>query len=348
MRIEGIAFLPASQPMSNEDVLDKIRENSQDRFDGDLDQALRYINWMMEGTQLKNRYWFAEDERPLDLMVSAARKAMAQAGCKPGDIDLLIYTGNGRGFTEPGDSHFIAHALGRDDIDCFDVVDACMGWTRSCDLVQSHFRCGRYRRAMIINAESFFVPGGPMYPSNFQLTSLRDIAFCFSPYCAGDGASATILVPDPDNHWSFDYLASKHNVDLCSIPLTGYEKRSTPTPKMGLNGVGALTSFSSQVFNTAGQYMIDSIKLLEPHRATLKMVFPHTGGSVPEYMKWADAAGLAQLLRFIYPQYGNIGSMSIPAGIALHAESGELQRGDQVGYWIGSAGMSFVAATLRY
>lgn len=347
MRIEGISFLPASRKMSNADVLEEVRKHSADRFEGDLDKALNYINWMLEGTTIENRHWFADDERPLDLMVKACGEAMEQAGCRPEDIDLLIYTGNCRGFIEPGDAYFVAHALGMDKVDCFDVLDACMAWTRACDIAQSHFVAGRYRRALIVNAESYFVPGGVAYPSNFQLGSLRDIAYCFSAYCGGDGASATILSADDDNRWFFDYLSVKSGVDLCTIPIGGYEKRAPASNKIGLNGIGAFTSFSSQVFNYSA-YMEDSLRLLAPYRDQIKLVFPHTGGSVPEYQKWAQACGFGDRMRYIFPQYGNVGSASIPAAIALHAGSGELRRGDQIGFWVGSSGMSFVASTFRF
>ena len=347
MRIDGISFLPASRPMSNADVLAEVRKHSADRFDGDLDKALGYINWMLEGTRIENRYWFADDERPLDLMVQACRQAMEQAGCGPQDIDLLIYTGNCRGFIEPGDAYFVAHALGMDAVDCFDVLDACMAWSRACDIAQSHFLAGRYRRALIVNAESYFVPGGVAYPSNFQLNNLRDIAHCFSAYCGGDCASATVLSADADNRWFFKFLSVKSGVDLCTIPLGGYEKRAPASDKIGLNGIGAFTSFSSQVFNYS-DYMVDSLRLLAPFSDDIKLVFPHTGGSVPEYQKWAEQAGFGERMRYIFPRYGNVGSASIPAAISLHAQSGELQRGDQLGFWVGSSGMSFVASTFVY
>jgi 3-oxoacyl-[acyl-carrier-protein] synthase III len=348
MRIDGISFLPASREMSNQDVLDEIRKHSTDRFDGDLDQALKYINGMMEGTQLQKRYWFAEDERPLDLMVKAAHQAMAQAGCEAKDIDLLIYAGNCRGFIEPGDAYFVAQALGMDGVDCFDVLDACMAWTRSCDIVQSHFAAGRYKKALIVNAESYYVPGGVSYPSNFQLTGLRDIAHCFSAYCGGDGASATVLAADGGDDWEFNFSSVKSGVDLCTIPLGGYESRSMPSTRIGLNGIGAFTSFSSQVFNIAGEHMVASLSKLAPQRDQIKIVFPHSGGSVGEYRKWAEQAGFGDVVKFIYPQFGNVGSASIPAAIALHVESGDVCRGDRIGFWVGSSGMSFVAATLCY
>jgi 3-oxoacyl-[acyl-carrier-protein] synthase III len=347
MRIEGISFLPASREMRNQDVLDEIRKHSSAHFDGNLDKALEYINSMMEGTQLARRFWFAENERPLDLMVDACRRAMADAGCTAADIDLLIYAGNCRGFIEPGDSYFVAQALGMDSVDCFDVVDACMAWTRSCDIAQSHFAAGRYRRVLIVNAESYYVPGGVSYPSNFELKSLRDIAYCFSAYCGGDCASATVLCAEGEP-WELNFSSMKSGADLCTIPLGGYEGRSQPSNNIGLNGLGTFTSFGSKVFNAAADYMVDSLRKLQPHRDAIKLVFPHSGGSVSEYQKWAERAGFGGALRFIYPMYGNVGSASIPAAIALHAQSGEISRGDQLGFWVGSSGMSFVSATFRF
>lgn len=347
MRIDGVSFLPASRKMSNQDVLEEVRKNSADRFDGDLDRALIHINWMLEGTKIENRHWFAEDERPLDLMVKACKEAMERAGCGPQEIDLLIYTGNCRGFIEPGDSYFVAQTLGMDGVDCFDVLDACMAWTRGCDIAQSHFLAGRYKKALIVNSESYFVPGGVAYPSNFQLKNLRDIAHCFSAYCGGDCASATVLSADSDQSWEFNYLSTKAGVDLCTIPLGGYEKRAPESARIGLNGIGAFTSFSSLVFNYS-DYMVDSLKLIAPHRDDVKLLFPHTGGSVPEYQKWADKAGFGDRVRYIFPQYGNVGSASIPAAISLHEKSGELERGDRVGFWVGSSGMSFVSSTFIF
>lgn len=346
MHIDGVSFVPGSREMSNQAVLEEVRKNSAPHFDGDLEKALSYVNWMMDTTKVQRRFWFADDERPLDAMVKASRQAMEQAGCGPNDIDLLIYTGNTRGFIEPGDSYFVAQALGMDSVDCFDILDACMAWTRACDAVQSHLIAGRYKRALIVNSESYFEPDGFCYPSNFKLTGLRDIAHCFSAYCGGDGASATVLSADPENPWDFNYISVKAGVDLCTVPLAGYERRSPPSKHIGKNGLGHFTSFSSQVFNYA-EHAVDCLQLLAPKRDRIKMLFPHTGGSVPEYQKWADRAGFGDIIKYIFPQYGNLGSASIPAAISMHMASGELQRGDEFAIWVASSGLSFMSSSVR-
>ena len=205
MRIEGISFKPASKKMSNEEVVREVQKLSSPVFDGDLEQALKSIRFTLDQTQIRSRYWFDTEERPLDLICQVAREALRQADLRPQEIDLLLYAGIGRGFLEPGDAYFVAHALGMNEVDCFDVMDACMSWTRACDMAQSYFTAGRYRRILIVNCESYYVSGGISYPSNFQLKRMRDIAHCFSAYCGGDGASATVLVADPDRQWTFNY-----------------------------------------------------------------------------------------------------------------------------------------------
>jgi len=348
MRIDGISFIPASRKMTNSDILEEIRLLSQPGFKGDLQQALNYIQWMLEEIGSRTRYWFSEGERPLEPMLKACNEALEQAGCRPADVDLLIYAGNCRGFMEPADAYFIAHALGMNKVHCFDILDACMAWTRACDVTQGFFQSGRYRTALIVNAESFYLPGGVAYPSNFTLESTRDIAYCFSAYCGGDGTTATLLRADTDRPWTFNYLSDKGTADLCTIPLAGHAGRAMPSERIGLNGLGAFTSFSSQVFNHAHPFMVDVLRKLEPFRDSIRHVFAHTGGSVPIIQSWADEAGFGDCVRFIYPEYGNLGAASIPASIALHAQDGSLSRGERFGFWMGSSGMSVASASLVY
>lgn len=347
MRIEAIKFIHPKTVMTNDDVVDVVRQHSKDVFQGDLERALEAVKFMLDSTGLKKRYWMKE-ETPLELMRQAAEAAMAEAGIERDQIDLMVFCGIGRGFLEPGDAYFVARALGMESVDCFDIMDACMAWSRTCDVVESFFRSGRYQRALIVNAESYFNEGGIAYPSNFVLKDYRAIEYSFGAYCGGDGATATVLVADPERAWDRNYLSTKQGADLCTIPLPGYEKRSQSSPYIGHNGIGAFTAYGSRVFQEAQPHMINVLRKLEPHFGDVKMIFAHTGGDVNSYEKWAEAAGIGGKVRYLYPEFGNIGSASIPASIAYHIDNGQLQRGDKVGAWIGSSGMSFSSYVFTY
>lgn len=345
MRIEGIDFVHPKTKMTNDDVVDLVRQHSENAFEGDLDVALRSVSFMLDNIGLKERYWMKE-ERPLDLMVRAAENAIAKSGIAKEDIELLVFCGISRGFLEPADSYFIAEELGLDHVDCFDVMDACMAWTRSTDIIESFFKAGRYRTALLVNAEDYFREGGVSYPSNFQLKNFKSIEYSFGAYCGGDGAAATVLSADGED-WERNYISTKIGPDLCTVPLAGYESRCNKTDMIGLNGLGAFTSFSSLVFQNY-QHMIDVLVKLAPKFDGLKAIYAHTGGDVNAYEGWAETAGAGGKVKYMFPKFGNLGTVSMPASICNDIDNGDLDRGDRVGCWISSSGMSFSSYALTY
>lgn len=345
MKIEAVKFVHPHSKLSNEDVIEKIRELSKDEFEGDLDTTLRSVEFMLESIGIKSRYWMQE-EKPLDLMVRAGKDAIAASGIAPKDIELLIFCGISRGFLEPADSYFIADALGLDHVDCFDVMDACMAWTRSCDIVESFFKAGRYKTAIIVNAEDYFNDGGVSYPSNFKLKNIRSIEYCFGAFCGGDGAAATVLSAGGDD-WERHCFSTKKDLDLCTIPLAGYQGRCQDSQFIGLNGLGAFTSFSSRVFQNY-KHMIEILTRIEHHFDDIKTIYAHTGGDVNAYAGWAKTAGADGKISYLFPEFGNLGTVSMPASIARDVDAGRVVRGDKLGCWVSSSGMSFSSYVLTY
>ena len=77
------------------------------------------------------------------------------------------------------------------------------------------------------------------------------------------------------------------------------------------------------------------------------MIFPHAS-SKQAWAQGADTCGVEDKLFYVYPEYGNLVSASVPAGIALASEQGKIQRGDPIVIWVGSAGMSFAVAGFTF
>ncbi|SOH94998.1 3-oxoacyl-[acyl-carrier-protein] synthase III [Monaibacterium marinum] len=345
MKIEAVKFVHPETKMSNADVIDVVRQTSTETFDGDLDTALRSVEYMLNSIGVKQRYWM-KDEKPLDLMIRAADAAIAESGIDRNDIDVLIFCGIARGFLEPADSYFIAQALDMDHVDCFDVMDACMAWSRACDIAESFFKAGRYKTALIVNAEDYFRQGGVSYPSNFQLKNFKSLEYSFGAFCGGDGAAATVLSADgPD--WERHYISTKKGADLCTIPLEGYEGRCMDSSLIALNGLGSFTAFSSRVFQSFS-YMVDILQKIEPHFDELKTIYAHTGGDVNAYQAWAEQVGAGGKISYLFPEFGNLGTCSMPASIARDVDAGRVKRGDKLGCWIGSSGMSFSSYVMTY
>ena len=58
-------------------------------------------------------------------------EALRRANMSRDDIDLLIYTGLDKRVAEPGQSFFIAKAMGMLRAQCFDITEGCGSWTRA-------------------------------------------------------------------------------------------------------------------------------------------------------------------------------------------------------------------------
>jgi 3-oxoacyl-[acyl-carrier-protein] synthase III len=347
MKIEAIKAALPTKKLTNEDILALIEEYSTPIFAGDLKTALNKINFFLRYSGSDIRYWLDKNEKPIDLVARAFQEALTEANCDKDDIDLLIYTGIGRGFIEPAAAYHVAASLGLQRAECFDILDACMSWTRVLNIVYSLFQTGRYKRALIVNAECNMHFGGPVFPSVFQLPNIEAIEWSFPAYTLGEAATATIVSCAPDREWEFHFKSRPDLADLCNVPLDGYEGYCTPSQRIGLNGINKFTSFGVELHANGYQEFINIFKCLKAPIDEVRAIFPHAS-SKREWDKVAEALNIKHLLWHIYPTYGNLVSASVPTGIASAIKAGQIRRGDRIVGWVGSAGMSFCAYSFIY
>lgn len=347
MKIEAIKAAIPTKKLTNDDILALIEEYSTPVFTGDLKTALSKINYLLRYSGSDIRYWLDKDEKPIDLVIRAFNEALAEANCDKNDIDLLVYTGIGRGFIEPAAGYHVAASLGLQKAECFDILDACMSWTRSLNIVHSLLQTGRYKRALIINAECNMRFNGPVFPTVFQLPNMEALEWSFPSYTLGEAATATIVSADPDREWEFHFKSRPDLADLCNVPLDGHEGYCKPSGRIGLNGTNKFTSFGSDLHANNYDESINMFKCLKAPINEVRAIFTHAS-SKREWDKLGEALNVKHLIWHIYPIYGNLVSASVPAGIASAIDAEHIQRGDRIAGWVGSAGMSFSAYSFIY
>lgn len=352
MRIAGIAASFPSRVVTNGDILELIAAESRDTFPGDLARSgvLSRIGRLLTRSGARSRRWLAPPETPIQLLARAVEQALAEARCTPCDVGLLIYTGVGGGFAEPGNAHLVAHALGLGRAHCFDLLDACNSWARAVELTYHWFRSDpSLTRALIVNAEFNMYPGGPGFPDLFRLRHAAEIAWRFPAYTIGEAATATLLVNQPGPEWQFLGASRPELADLCHIPRENYRgycaiglngRGCGVSARLARNGPGRFTSFAAELFAHAAPEAVNLLRKLDVDWEQVARIFPHAS-SKRDWDYGASLAGVRHLLFHIYPDYGNLVSASVPAGIALAREQGEIRRGDRLVWWIASAGMSF-------
>jgi 3-oxoacyl-[acyl-carrier-protein] synthase III len=349
MKLDAVKVALPAHKLMNQDVVSLIEQHSQESYEGDLDKALQHILFYLNYSGAQYRNWLAETEKPIDLVTKAINEALQEANCSKNDIDLLIYTGIDRGFIEPGGSYLVAQALGMNRVQCFDILDACMSWTRALYLANNLLQTQSYKRIMIINAEFNMRSGAAVYPGIYQLQNFDQIAWSFPGYTLGEAATATIVSADPDRSWEFHFSSRPDLADLCTVPLIGFQGYCHPTPKTGRNGADRFTSYGNDLHLQGTDDAVAVFQKLSVSLAEIRAIFPHASSK----KAWEEIAGsatpnVAPLLWHIYPYCGNLVSASVPAGIALAINEQHLNRGDRFVGWVGSAGMSFCAYSSIY
>lgn len=133
--------------------------------------------WIYPRTGIKYRHVIS-DEKLEDLAISAAKKALDNAGMTAADIDYIICSNVVNEYITPSLSCIIQGGIGA-TCPCLDINCACAGFIYALDIAESQFKAGRVKNVLIVCAEE---------PT--RMTSWKDRNVCV---LFGDGAGAAVL-----------------------------------------------------------------------------------------------------------------------------------------------------------
>ncbi len=138
--------------------------------------------WITTRTGIKQRRIASEEQTTAVLASEAARRALADAGMKPEELDLIIVATITPEMVFPSTACFVQNAIGASNAWAFDLSAACSGFVYGLSIAQQFIGAGRYRTAMVIGAETLS-----------RITDYTDRGSCI---LFGDGAGAVILKAD--------------------------------------------------------------------------------------------------------------------------------------------------------
>lgn len=133
--------------------------------------------WIYPRTGIRQRHVIS-DERLEDLAISAAKKALDNAGMKAEDLDFIICSNVVNEYITPSLSCIIQGGIGA-TCPCLDINCACAGFIYALDIAETHYKAGKVKNVLIVCAEE---------PS--RMTSWKDRSVCV---LFGDGAGAAVL-----------------------------------------------------------------------------------------------------------------------------------------------------------
>lgn len=343
MQIAGVSVAYPSRVVTNPNVIDMIRDASQG-FEGDLEETLRRTGTLLRATGLRTRRWLAHDENAVDLTVRAAQGALEKAhGLKP---TLVIYASVFPLLIEPGSSNLVAHMLGLDTAECFDVKEACDGYMKAMKIAQLFLRSGEHSCIMIVNAEFSNIENYAIRPKLYSLKTDQDLIHRFPAFTIGEAATAVVLSNEGES-WKFTTKTRNDLVDLCTVTPSWQHERINGFERIGPDGAGWFTSWASTLSGNGIPLAVETFKESGIVPSDAEILFTHCS-SKSDWSKIAKRIGLHNSLFDIYSEFGNVVSAGIPAAMATAESGGRLKRGSNVAVLVASAGMTFTATSFQF
>ena len=146
--------------------------------------------WIYKRLGIKERR-VVSDETTSDLATEAAKRALADAGLVPMDLDLIVVATATPDRPAPSCACFVQEKLGAFGAVAFDISAVCSGALFAMATGAQYINSGMFKRVMVIGADTF---------SNITDWNRRDSVFF------GDGAGAIILEATEEDKGFVDFL----------------------------------------------------------------------------------------------------------------------------------------------
>jgi len=220
--------------------------------------------WIQQRTGIKQRHIAADGEFTSHLAIKASERALAHAGVKASDLDLIVLATATPDETFPATATRVQAALGMTKGAAFDVQAVCAGFVYGMSIADSLIKGGMASTALVIGAETFS-----------RILDWNDRGTCV---LFGDGAGAVILSADskPGVHASV-LRADGSYADILSVPGNVCGGAIVGTPFLRMDGQ-AVFKFAVRVLEesaretlAAAKMTLEDLDWLIPHQANVRI-----------------------------------------------------------------------------
>jgi acyl-CoA:acyl-CoA alkyltransferase len=269
---------------------------------------------------IRERRWWHEDMTFVEGAAIAATKAIAQSGIDPADFGLMVNTSIGRVHLEPSTAVAVHDAVGLPrSCQNFDVTNACLGFVNGIEIAGAMIEAGMTDYALVVNGED----ARPVQEATIErltqgAVGTEEVIAQFAALTLGSGAAAVVL-GRADRH------PEGHRV-VTAVSRAGTEHHELCT---GDNTV--MTTDLKGLLDAGLQLSEDLWSESAAEHGWTKGVDRYVVHQVSQVHTNAICARLGidpALVPRSFPEFGNIGPVSVPFTLAGEADS--LARGDRV------------------
>jgi 3-oxoacyl-[acyl-carrier-protein] synthase-3 len=324
-KIAGVgSFLP-EKVLTNHD-LEKIVETSHD--------------WIVQRTGIERRHVIADGEGTSDMIVRAAKKALADANMQATDLDLILVATVTGDFKMPGTACIVQAKLGAKNVMAFDINAACSGFLYSLIVADQFIKTGFYKNILVVGAESLT-----------RIVDYKDRDTCI---LFGDGAGVFIL--------------TRAEASDTNVILTGHaHAEGQHAELLWAEAGGAKVPFSQEVLDKGSHFMQmkgkeifknatrtmaacckealdatntkpEQIDWIVPHQANLRII---------EAVAGQFDFPMSRVISTVH-ETGNTSAASIPIAFDTGVQEGKIKRGQLILLTAFGAGLTSGSVLLKY
>ena len=290
--------------------------------------------WITERTGIKKRHIAADNQTTCDLAEQAAHAAIAAAGIKNTNIDLIIVATTTPDRIFPSTACLLQDRLDVHGCAAFDVQAVCTGFIYALGVADKFLRTGDAKCALVVGAETLS-----------RIVNWEDRSTCV---LFGDGAGAVILqASDTPGILSTHLHADGAYKELLTVPAGISEH-----PEFLQQGKGNIVMLGNEVFkmavNTLGRIVDETLAKNKLKKSDIDWLVPHQANI---RIISATAKKLKMSMDHVVvtvDEHGNTSAASIPLALDQAVRDGRIQRGETLLLEAFGGGFTWGSALLKY
>jgi 3-oxoacyl-[acyl-carrier-protein] synthase-3 len=290
--------------------------------------------WIRERTGIRQRREAQEGEATSDLATAAAERALASAGRRAAEVDLIVVATTTPDLTFPAVAAMVQRKIGAPIGIAFDVQAVCSGFVYALAVADNFVARGQSKCALVIGAET--------------MTRLMDWGDRGTCVLFGDGAGAVVLEPSQGQGTIADrgVLGVALRADGTKQDLLYVDGGPSTT-----GTVGKLRMQGNQVFRHA---VVNIAEAVEAAAASAGVALSEVDWFIPHQANQRILEGVARRLgidetRVIstVAEHANTSAASIPLAMAQGIADGRIKPGQLLLIEAMGGGLTWGAAVIR-
>jgi len=302
-RITGTGSHLPPRRLSNDDMAAWLAQRGLETSDA----------WIVERTGIRFRHFAADGVNASDLALPACQAALAAAGRRADEVDLIVVATSTPDMVFPSTATILQNKLGVHGCPAFDVQAVCSGFVYALTVADALIKAGSARCALVVGAEVFS-----------RILDFNDRTTCV---LFGDGAGAVVLEASSEpGILASDLHADGRHLGILCTPGTVAGGQVTGTPLLRMDGqavfkmaVGVLEDAARAVLERAGRAP-ESLHWLVPHQANIRIM-----QATAKKLRLAPERLVATVA-----EHGNTSAASVPLALDVAVRDGRIQRGHSV------------------